>query len=91
MSKFQIRGVGFAKDESKVLIRSDRVQILPLGSMIGRFLNGKANRCDLLQASSKPQEWKFSELFSGFKETESGDQQLLKWATGNDGDSWELC
>lgn len=88
--KFQIRGVGFTATESRVLIRSDRVQISPVSVYGGRrFHIGMKD--EWLIASYTPGGWTFGELLGGFKEVGPTSLGKVKWATDNDGDDWELC
>lgn len=87
-SKFYIRGVAFPKDESRILVRSDRIHIRPVGLRLGHFLDADVGGNKLLQASVKCGEWKFGELLGGFKVI---DSRLVKWTDENDGDDWELC
>jgi len=95
-TKFRIKDEEY--DEERVLIRSDKVTIEPVGTLgtpIGLYVT-KSGDGQKLTAGSTRQIWTFSDLFDSVGVTwasESGFASGTQFATSlpDLGDEWELC
>lgn len=96
MTKFRVRAIDFEKDDKKgkALIRSDRVEIRPIGRSSPMFVckqHGSQRVC----VSNGEREWGFGALLGGFRlhygSEEDARSGILQWTNDDDGDDWELC
>lgn len=95
--RFRICRVNFTIGDSDVLVRSDRIHIIPLHYSNGETMyvgtvdeKSSAVGDTRLIVRAKPVDWAFGELLGGFRESPPGLVPNIKWTGSNDGDDWEL-
>lgn len=93
-TKFRVRGKAFAKEDPKVLIDSDLVNVSLAGCAKPKVYFSKQTGTNKLTMSTDGNDWRFGDFRTGFGSVNHCDgmmERVITWADDDDGDEWELC